>query len=181
MKMLPAQAFKNSADYARPYFHTEIDNDCTLDDLMRPAFWGHHVGSNGTLKKNALVDVIRADGTLDVQLRCVEVGQGYAVMRPLRVWEDEAAAAARAAAANSIANANAAEPVEQAPEDYKITHIPRGAQAGFGVTYLPTGAKLAAGLKLKADAIKAAIEHAKKAGTYVPAQSAAAPTQDEAA
>lgn len=175
MKMLPAQAFRNDASYARPYFHTEVDNDCTLDDLLRPAFWGHHVGTTGTLKKNALIDVVRADGTLDVQLRCVEVGPGFAVMRVLRSWEDAEAAAARNLVAQSIDNANAAEPVEQAPEDYKITYIPKGAQSGYGVTYLPTSAKLVQGLKLKADAIKAAIDHAKKAGTYVdPAQSAAA-------
>lgn len=181
MKMLPAQAFRNTAEYARPYFHTEVDNDCTLDDLLRPAFWGNHVGTSGTLKKNALIDVVRADSTLDVQLRCVEVGPGFAVMRVLREWEDPAAAAALAATREAVDDANAAEPVLQAPDDYKITHIPRGAQAGFGVLYTPTGLKLATGLKLKADAIKVAIDHSKKAGTYIDPAQSTAPAEEAAA
>lgn len=172
MKILPPNAFRNTAEYARPYFHAEVDNDCTLDDLLRPAFWGNHV-ANGTLKKNALIDIVRADGTLDVQLRCVEVGPAYAIMRPRMLWEDAEAAAARAAAAASLEAVNA-QPIEElAPEGYKITYTPRGAEAGYGVLYVETDTKVAKSLKLKADAVKAAIEHAKKLGIYQPAAQSA--------
>lgn len=167
MKLLPASAFRNDASYSRPYFHTEVDNDCTLDDLMRPAFWGHHA-NGGTLRKNALIDIVRADGTLDVQMRCVEVGQGYAVMRVLRSWEDADRAAELAAAASSIGQANEATPDDAAPEGYKITYVPKGPQSGYGVTYLATDTKIASGLKLKAEAIAKAIDHAKRSGNYVP-------------
>ncbi len=156
---LPASALHRSAEYERSYWHVVVDDTITLDDLMRPAFWAHHANK---LQRGHLVDVVRSDMTLDVQLRVLEAGVGFVVMRPRIVFEDEGAVAERQARAAI----DAGEAVEMVlPEQYKITHTGRG---GFTVTYVPTDAKIVTGKKTRAEAYAAAKDHAQKAGIAWP-------------
>jgi hypothetical protein len=159
-KILSASALNHTADYARDSYHVEVDNDVTLDDILRPAFWAHHISK---LRKNALIDVVRADGSLDVQLRVVEVGIGYAKMRARFVWEDGEVAAARQAVDDAVEAHNSIDVA--VPSEYKIGH---NVKTGFSVTLVSTGAVVAKGLKLRGEAVAAAKAHATKAGIAWP-------------
>lgn len=160
-KVLIATALYNTADYDRPYFHVTVPNDVTLEDLQRPAFWAHHTTK---LKVGALIDVVRENLSLDVQLRCLGAGVGFAKMRVLREWEDKEVA-------KSVANeATGAEPETALPPEYKIT-VSRGS---FTLTYVPTDIKLESNLKTRAAAVAAAKAHAATAGITWPDEKAPA-------
>ncbi len=158
-KTLPGGAMNKAAEFDRQYWHVTVDDDVTLADILKPAFWAHHAAK---LSKMALIDVVRHDLTLDVQLRVVNVGVGYAVVRPLRVFEDEAAVSARMER-EAIDAGNAEQ--TKLPEEYKITTLGKG---GFTVTYVPTDAKIATGKKTRAEAVAVARDHAEKAGIAWP-------------
>jgi len=160
-KTLPASAFSNNtADYARGYFHAVVDDSVTLDDLLTPAFWAHHTRS---LTKMTLVDVVRQDMTLDVQLRVIETGIGYVRMRPLRVFEDEVRAKEMADAAAATAGTDADE--VKLPAEYKITTAGKG---GFTLTFVPSDAKIGEKIKTEAAAVQMAKDHAAIAGIAWP-------------
>lgn len=159
-KVLSATALNHTADYSRDSYHVEVDNDVTLEDILRPAFWAHHIPR---LRKNALIDIVRLDGSMDVQLRVIEVGIGYARMRPRLVWEDETVAAARAQTDTVIAEHNAIE--ASVPPEYKVSH---NIKTGFTVTFVPTGAAISKGHKLRGEAVASARAHAGKAGIAWP-------------
>ena len=159
-KTLSASAFSNNtADYARGYFHAVVDDTITLDDLLTPAFWAHHTRS---LTPMTLVDVVRQDMTLDVQLRVLETGTGYVRMRPLRVFEDEVRAKEMAAVAAAKDEVSAG---VKLPVEYKITSAGKG---GFTLTYVPTDAKIAEKIKTHGAAVQMAKDHAKIAGIAWP-------------
>jgi hypothetical protein len=160
VKVLSASALNATADFTRDSYHVEVNNDVTLDDILRPAFWAHHMRK---LKKNALIDIVRADGSLDVQVRVTDVGLGFATVRPLRVWEDPEVAAARAATEQAVEAHNATDTA--IPSEYKISH---NARTGFTVTYLATGETISKGHKLRGDAVNAVRAHATKAGIAWP-------------
>jgi hypothetical protein len=160
-KVLTATAMHNVAEYDRPYYHVTADDDVTLSDLLRPAFWAHHVPK---LKPGALVDVVNKGMTLDVQLRVVATGPGFVNMRPLRVWEDKEVAKARAEAAKAKDASDTDLASVPLPPEYKI-----GASKGaFSLTFLPTETRLETNLKTRAAAIEAAKKHAKAAGIAWP-------------
>lgn len=75
-----------TAEYNRDYWHIVVDPDVSIDDVMRPNFWAHHVAS---LKPMDLIDVVSVDMTMDLTLRVISKGIGYVEMRPLRVFLDE--------------------------------------------------------------------------------------------
>lgn len=159
-KVLPANAMSQAAEFSRRSYHVVVDNDVTLDDIMKPAFWAHHIPK---LEKHALIDVVRNDGSLDVQLRVIETGIGFASMRPLRVWEDGEVAADRAASEAAIGAHNSAETA--IPPEFKITH---NVKTGFTVTLAATGAVISKGHKLRGEAVASAKSYASKAGIAWP-------------
>jgi len=162
-KLLSAR-YMGSAETERSYFHVEVDADVSLQDILTPAFWGHHASR---VKRGTLIDVIRRDLTLDVQLRVLETGKGFVKVRPIRVYEDEAAAAQIAETAARIEQINADDTVENEilPADfYKISHVARGAKAGFVVIYKPTDTRIAEAVALRPDAVRLALAHAKQLG-----------------
>lgn len=158
-KLLQASALHHTADFVRGYYHAEVDNDVTLADIIRPAFWAHHTAK---LRKHSIVDLIRADGSLDVQVRVTEVGVGYAKVRVLRQWEDEDVVAERQALEAAVAQDDGG--AIQLPEEYKIT----SGRGAFSVVFIPTDTKIATGLKTRGLAVKAAREHAEKVGVAWP-------------
>jgi len=164
LKILPARQIP-SAEHERGYFHIEVDADVSVADILTPAFWGHHAQR---MKPGSLVDIVRRDGTLDMQIRVVETGKGFAKVRQLRLWEDEQAAA-QIAEANAIkAEINDDDAATATlPDVYKITYQPKGKTPGFSVIYKPTDAKIAEGIALKPDAVRRALAHAKELGLDV--------------
>lgn len=166
-KVLPVLSL-GQAEYTAPRFHVRVDDDVTMDDIMRPAFWAHHAGK---LRPFNTIEVVRQNLSLDVELRVIEVGTGFVVVRPLRIWEDEAIAQARAAAVES-ANTVGADTI--LPTEYKITT----ARGNHVLTYTPTDTKLGSSYKTHALAVAAAREHAVKAGIAWPDPSTAPVTEE---
>lgn len=158
-KLCPANALSQAADYARQSWHVVVDNDVTLEDVLRPSFWAHHANK---IQKFALIDVVSQDMTLDVQLRVLETGTGYVVTRVRIEFQDADKAAERKAEA-AAADAGAADTVAL-PDEYKISM----GKGGFVVTYVPTDAKIATGKKTRAEAVTEAKAHATKAGIAWP-------------
>lgn len=115
MKALPATALRrNGADYERTYHHIVVEQDVSLDDLLRPGFWVHHVG---TLRVNDIIDVV--SDVLDVQLRVVGKGIGLVNMRPRMIWAKDAVAGTGGAPVSD-------EPLPGIPDGYEIKKGPRG-------------------------------------------------------
>lgn len=163
-KDLPSKELYHTADYNRSAYHVTVDDDVSLSDIERPAWWCHH---SAKLKANDLVDLVRADGAFDVQVRVTHVGTGFVKVRVLRKWVDEAfekeqkAQAAAGAAKSGTTDDDVIPPL---PEEYKIT---KGGK-GWVVTFMPTDAKIAQGKKTVAEAVEAAKEHATQAGIAWP-------------
>lgn len=149
MKQLPASAKLNDANFSRVYRHIVVDSDVTVSDLIRPGFWIHH---GGHLARFDLLDVMASDGSLDVQLRVELVDKGLPKMRVLRQWVREGRA---------IDAAPGDEPEATAPAGYVVD------QEGKGTWRARTRNPviiIAAGLLTKDEAMKAALDHAAKAG-----------------
>lgn len=157
-KVLAPTAVRHTAEYDAPRFHVRVDDDVTLEDIMRPAFWAHHAK---TLRPFNVVEIVRQNMSLDMEVRVLEVGTGYVVVRPLRFWEDKAVADARAQAV-AAADAGGADVV--LPAEYKIT----SGRGSFVLTFIPNDTKLGSAYKSRAAAIVAAREHAAKAGIAWP-------------
>jgi len=103
-----------TAEYNRDYWHIVVDPDVSINDIMRPNFWAHHVSS---LKPMDLVDIVSADMTIDMQLRVIAKGIGYVEMRPLRVFIDES----RSDAAGEDADNGERDTI---PEGYLVNFAP---------------------------------------------------------
>jgi len=87
MKLLPPTAIgTRGAEYERTYHHVDVDPSATIEDLMRPNFWAHHVNR---LRVKDIVDVLATDGSYDVQFRVLSKGVGFVNLRPLRIWQRE--------------------------------------------------------------------------------------------
>lgn len=168
-KVLAATAFSHTAEYDAPHFHVRVDNDVTLEDILRPAFWAHHAGK---LRPFNVIDIVRENMSLDVQVRVTEIGVGFVAVRVLRAWEDESIAAARAA---TLAAAETIGADVELPAEYKITH----SKGSFVLTYIPTDTRIGNGYKTRAGAVAAARDHAGKAGIEWPVVSTA-PVSEEA-
>lgn len=146
----PTELNSNGGDFHRTYHHLVVDPSVTVDDVMVPKFWAHHVAN---LKINDLIDIVAADDSWDVQLRVVEKGIGYVKMRPRMVWMRE--------------ETNARTPDQPAnepdmPEGYKVTFSPNK-QVLWQATTIDPHAVVSKGHKSRVEAINAAIAHARKA------------------
>jgi hypothetical protein len=164
-KVLASTALSQTAEYLAPHFFVVVDNDVTVDDIMRPAFWAHHASR---LKRFNTITIVREDDSLDMDVRVVAAGQGFVRVRPIRIWEDEAVAAARAAEASAAETAPAE--IVVLPEEYKIT----SGRGSFVLTFLPTDERIGSGYKTRTAAINAAREHARNAGIAWPEPTAPA-------
>jgi hypothetical protein len=153
MKTLPSTAMSRAADYVRTAHHVNIDPSATIEDILRPSFWAHHVAR---LNVNDLVDVMTTDGGIDIQLRVIEKGIGFVVMRPLRIWTRDEGLSAGEGNDTSAAS----EALGDVPEGYTVGHTPK---TSWRVLTKEPNLEVSRNHKSKAEAINAAIAHAAKA------------------
>ena len=147
MKTLHATALgSRSADYNRTYYHLTVSPDVSVkDDILRPGFWAHHAQN---LQVNDLIDIVSADGGLDMQVRVTGKGIGMVQMRVLRLWQREEQA--------------------QKPEETDI-EVPAGYKVNFAPKTLwrvmteEPAMEISRNHKSKNEATSAAIIHAAKA------------------
>lgn len=107
----PTALRQNGADYVRTYHHVVVPVETTIDDILRPGFWAHHVG---TLNTGDLIDILSEDDGIDMQVRVTGKGIGMVHMRPLRIWS-------RDIGADDVDD----EDVGDAPEGYAVTFAPK--------------------------------------------------------
>lgn len=146
-KILPSTSFgTRTADYCRSHWHVVVTPDITLDDILRPGFWAHHVGS---LNPMDLVDVVSQDMTLDVTLRVTGKGIGFVDMRPVRVYASEA----------TQAGDDEPEIDLTVPEGYIVNHAPK---TGWRVLTKDPHLEVSRNHKTRMEATLAAIEHSRR-------------------
>lgn len=143
MKFLPATAMRHRAEYLRTLHHVEVAEDVTIDDILTAGFWRHH---SSKLRKDDLIDIIHQSGKFDITVRVGEVGNGFANVRLLRKWVDEAASKAE-------------EEAGDAPDGYIVDHTPRTL---WRVRMKDSGEEIARNMKTRHEANAAAAAHAMK-------------------
>jgi hypothetical protein len=146
------------ADLERASYLAVVPNETTFEDVMRPSFWQHHVaalggGPNG--RPFARVEVVREDGTMDLDLRVLQAKTGMVRMLCLRKHLDDSALAARPAKDA----ADAEDRKLELPDGYKWAHVPNGQNRGHMIRLAETGEVLAQGLPSKAAAVAVAMRH----------------------
>lgn len=146
------------ADLERASYLAIVPNETTFEDVMRPSFWQHHVaalggGPNG--RPFSRVEVVREDGTMDLDLRVLQAKTGMVRMLCLRKHLDDSNLTTRPAKAA----AEKADAALELPEGYKWAHVPQGAKRGHMVRLAATGEVLADSLPTKAAAIAIAVRH----------------------
>lgn len=147
MKTLPPSKLQG-ADFARRTYHVVVPNNTLLDDILRPGFWSQHAAEFAK-KAGALIDVVREDYSLDVQLRITRIDKDLVFVRALRVFED-----------NSNLAVGEDAPSGTPPEGYKVDQQPKGWYA----KRLSTGTLIAEALPSRAAAIEAAVKHKAASG-----------------
>lgn len=157
---LPANALKGAAT-ERGHFFCIVPNETTLEEICTPAYWQHHIGalSGGqTHRPFARIEVVRVDGSLDVDLRVVSTAPGMAVVRVLRAFVDNRDL--------NLADTDKGDETLVLPEGYKTVQIPAGEKKGWRVT-MPNGEELASKIVKRRDAVAIAIAHHAKANTIL--------------
>ncbi|SDH08423.1 hypothetical protein [Pelagibacterium luteolum] len=150
MKTLQPTAMRAAgADYVRTYHHVTVDNDVTMDDILRPNFWAHHTG---TLRAGDLVDVLSKDMSLDVQLRVIGKGVGYVNLRPRMAYV--------AKDRDETIVAENGDDLPDIPDNYTVTFTP---MTKWRVHTKQPHNEIQRDLPSKKAAIEAAIEHSAKA------------------
>lgn len=141
-KTLPAYALKTEAAARFSMFAT-VANDTTKEDVLRPGFWQVHWQELARLPF-ARVTVVREDGTMYLELLCVEAKAGLAKMRVIFEHVDNSNLPRLAEAKDMEKNRGDAlqQMQEQMPEGYKISHVTAGKDRGFWVTHKQSGQKL---------------------------------------
>lgn len=148
MKTLHPTKMRNAAEYIRTQHHVVVDPDHTLEDVMVPGYWTHHVDR---LREHDLIDVIGE--RFDATLRVMRKGNGYVETRLLRKWEDETPAA-------KISDEERARIEASIPDGYVIDHTPK---TGWRARMKDGGAEISRNHKSKIEAIQAAIDHSQRA------------------
>ena len=150
------------AAYVRSHFAVTVDNDVSLEEVMTPGFWRDHAGA---MRVGTIVEVRRADESLDLTARVINVAPGMVRLRPMFPPhnDEKNLKAGRKAAAKEAETEETAD----VPEGYKVKFSP-----ATGYFVLLTGAggvvqNLTQGQKnlSKPDAIKIAVEHHRQATT----------------
>lgn len=147
-KSLHPAKMRQLADYSRKSFHVEVDPGTTIEDVQVPSFWKHHVETVGV---GTLIDIM-GEG-FDIQLRVTGKGIGYVETRLLRKWVSEAPA-------HKLTKEEADALTALIPEGYIVDHTPK---TGWRVKLVDGGVEVVRGKASKAEAIEAAIQHARVA------------------
>lgn len=150
----------------RGQFSIIVPNDYTLASLLVPGNWANHAN---VIKPGDIIEACRADFTLDVLLRAVEVKPGMVKVRVLaKYMHDDSSLEASAEARSIAANAGvrgAGEVEADVPEGYKVGFIPKGENSGYWVQLKATGAFLRRGIATRGAAIQFALAHKTEADT----------------
>ncbi len=163
MKTLAANSLKGTT-FARQAWLAIIPNDTTIEDVLKPGFYANFASDPPVIKPYAIIELVTADGMLDVELRVIKVERGLVFVRPLRITE----AKGRDEVLKELAEPKTADdaPLPELPAEYKVGKIP--ANGLYYVQLKITGVTLVTGLS-KHKAYEFAIEHAKKAGIEIAA------------
>lgn len=144
MKTLSPTAMKQTAEYTRKNFHVEVGPEITIEDVLKPGFWQHHVNK---LDKHDLIEVLGFGWEL--RLRVLEKGLGFAKTRVLGKWEDRAVTKAAAESADVVV-----------PDGYVVDHTPKTKWRAR----LVDGTEIIRGVETKQAAADAAVAHARQTG-----------------
>ena len=90
MKHFPVNGLSRSAEFVRTIHFAPIPAGVTLDMVLKPPFWAHHVNR---LQVNDVIEAVSEDGSFDAELRVVAKAPGFARVRVLRVWQSDEAPA----------------------------------------------------------------------------------------
>jgi hypothetical protein len=143
MKKLHPTRLRNAAEFARSIWHVEVDPDVTIEDVMTPGYWQHHVA------KIQIHDIIEIIGQgFDIQLRATGKGIGYVETRLLRKWTDDVAVASKPA------------PDLDVPEGYVVDHTPKTL---WRVRLKDGGVEVKRDIKTRSEAVDTAVAHAMRA------------------
>lgn len=145
MKILPANSMNHMAEYERKNFHVEVAPDVTIEDVLKPGFWQHHIRKLG---KYDLIDVLGHGWEL--RLRVLETGIAYATMRVLSKWVDA-----------EVSEANTKADSVEVPDGYVVDHTPRT----LWRARMNDGTEIIRDQKTKQAAAEAARKHAIKLGS----------------
>lgn len=143
------------AELTRGSFIAIVPNETTFDDVMTPAFWQHHTGMLGLApgsRPYARIEVIREDGSMDLDLRVLGAKQGMVKVRCLRKYLE----------GGGKVHQDDAGVIPDMPEGYGLTHVPNGPEKGYLVR-LSNGEILAKGIGSRREAVGRAIAHAQEA------------------
>lgn len=159
------------ADLERGDFLAIVPSNITYEQVMTPAYWSNHVQALAH-RPFARVEVVREDGSMDLDLRVIGTKPGMVMMRCLRKFIDNADL--------GTGLGDGSQPGDEGldpPDGYKWGFVPRGAERGHMIR-LPNGDVLVKGLMTKRAAIDAARTHAAVANT--PASEPPAPAEKPA-
>lgn len=148
MKTLHPTKMRNSADYVRTQHHVKVDPSDTLEEVLTPGYWAHHVDR---MREDDLIDVIGE--RFDVTLRVIGKGRGYVETRVLRKWVSEEPEA-------RISDEERARIESMLPDGYVVDHTPK---TGWRARLKDGGTEISRHHKSKIEAINAAIAHAQRA------------------
>jgi hypothetical protein len=147
-KIVPFSMWKGlSADYLRTCQHIPVPPGWTIEELLDPNAWAHHISK---FHRNDLVEFVAEDGAFDVTARVVDVRDGQVFFRVLLKWTDEASAKA--------AESTDAAASEEPPEGYKVDRTPR---TGWRAVRLVDGREVGRHYADRSEAIAAALDHSK--------------------
>ena len=148
MKTLSPNALQNEASFERRSFFAVVPHDVTIDDVLAPRFWAHHVAR---LPIHSIVEVVSVDGQFDLEMRVVSSGIGFVKMRVLRRWERT-----ELPKADKVPEVT----MDDLPEGYEVSFAPKKMWRAFIKDPLQ---EIRSGLASREHAIAAAIEHARLA------------------
>jgi hypothetical protein len=148
MKTLHPTKMRNAAEYVRTQHHVVVDPDHSLEDVLTPGYWQHHVER---LRVHDLIDVIGE--RFDATLRVTGKGNGYVETRPLRLWVSEEPAA-------KLSDEERATIEASIPDGYVIDHTPKTL---WRARLKDGGGEISRSHKSKVEAIQSAIVHAGRA------------------
>lgn len=145
---------------ARGNYLVRVPNDKTREDVLRPSAWANMVPLLSRLP-HARIEVVREDGTLDMDLRVLECSPGMVRMLVLREYVNNSNLEAAKAEANKPAEAPTVDLV--APDGYKIVHLPAAVERGWAIQLVSTGEWLEKKIPDKGLAVAKAKAHKLKA------------------
>lgn len=80
-KYADSKAFTPNAAQVEQRSFLELSYDIGMEDILRPDFWRP---ISGQISKHGIVTVIGGCDNVDADLRCVDSGNGYCIMRVIR-------------------------------------------------------------------------------------------------